>query len=209
MRWLSLVLLITGCEPMPTSGNPFAPASPAEKSVLEPASVNGGEASGGFDFEGDDRTTGEGAAEAELTAIQLQARMLGIPASEFDHFEAAPDAPAAPAAPQAEATAPTAPPSLWEPGVPVPAGGWGVRLIGTLPEVQPPRAVLALQDGTEVVVTAGDLLADQRIVIMAVGRHAIQIAEITPQGFYAEVRTQTLPLLFGGGSAAVVPLPVP
>jgi len=203
MRWFFTLLALAACEPMPTSGNPFQPVRPASKA---PAVTPVGEDPGGFDFEGEDRQPDDNAGDDGLGALALQAQLLGIPASEL---EAPAPAPVAPEPSLAAPVASVAPPALWDPSAPVPDGGWGVRLIGTLPEVQPPRAVLALADGREVVVTAGDLLPDQRIVVMAVGRHAVQIAEITPQGFYAEVRTQTLPLLFGGGTAAAATPAVP
>jgi hypothetical protein len=59
-------------------------------------------------------------------------------------------------------------------------------------DAQPPRAILGLPDGRELVVTPGTLLPDARLVVMAVGRDMVQIAEVTPVGDHADVVSRTL-----------------
>ncbi len=76
------------------------------------------------------------------------------------------------------------------------APSWGVRLVSTLPDTQPPRAVLALGSGEEVVVEPGSILPSERVVVMAVGRDAVQVAYIRPDGDHARIDTVTLQALY-------------
>jgi hypothetical protein len=75
-------------------------------------------------------------------------------------------------------------------------GSWGVSLLATLLDVQPPRAVIALPDGSERVVQPGALLPEHRLVVLAIGRDAVQIAHIEPMGWNSRVQTSTLRSLF-------------
>ena len=70
--------------------------------------------------------------------------------------------------------------------------GWPLRLVSTVHQAQPPRAILGLPDGRELVVTPGDILAEERLVILAIGEGIIQVAEISPNGDHAEIASRTL-----------------
>lgn len=96
-----------------------------------------------------------------------------------------PVAEAAPAETPAATPAPvTAPTSAASP--------WPVRLVKTVPEAQPPRAILALPDGKELVVTPGAVLAEQSLVVMGIGRGTMELAKIRPAGDHAEISPITL-----------------
>ena len=69
---------------------------------------------------------------------------------------------------------------------------WGVRLVSTINDTTPPRAVLALTTGEEIVVRAGQMLPDEKMVILAIGQDVIQVANITPDGDRALVESVTL-----------------
>jgi hypothetical protein len=69
---------------------------------------------------------------------------------------------------------------------------WGLRLVSTINDTTPPRAVLALTTGEEIVVRAGQMLPDAQMVILAVGQDVIQVANITPDGDRALVESVTL-----------------
>jgi hypothetical protein len=71
-----------------------------------------------------------------------------------------------------------------------------VRVLATLLDIQPPRAILGLPDGAEQVVQPGAMLPEQGLVVLAIGRDAVQLAKVTPQGFYAAVRTETVQALY-------------
>lgn len=73
-----------------------------------------------------------------------------------------------------------------------PVGGWGLRLISTLPGTQPPRAVIALPDGKEIVVEPGTFLTEQRMVIVSIERDSVQVTKFTPDGNRAKSATETL-----------------
>ena len=71
-------------------------------------------------------------------------------------------------------------------------GGWPLRLVSTTPQANPPRAILGLPDGREVVVSPGSMVPDAGVVVMAVGTGNLQLARVTANGDHAAVQTQTL-----------------
>lgn len=93
-------------------------------------------------------------------------------------------APAAAAPPAAEPTPTNAQPTPIAAPSPSP---WPVRLVKTLPEAQPPRAILGLPDGSEIVVTPGVLLAEQGLVVMGIGKASVDLAQVRAAGDHAEV----------------------
>jgi len=170
---------VAGCVEVPSSGNLLEPveeppppeAVPVVAPVAEPAAPQGD-----FDFEAEDRPedeAGEGAAAGDgaIDPNELQARATAIVPGPSE-------------------------PQLWDPNMPLPDTSFGVRLMAVLLDVQPPRAVLGMPDGREIVVQPGALLPDQGVVVLAIGRDAVQIAHVTPQGFYARVETETLRALY-------------
>jgi len=77
--------------------------------------------------------------------------------------------------------------------------GWGVRLVASIPEAQPPRAVLGLPSGEEVVVSPGSMIPEAAIVVIAVGPGTVVLAEITPEGDHAKVEQRTLHAQYKAG----------
>jgi len=75
---------------------------------------------------------------------------------------------------------------------PVAAAAWPLRLVATVPGAQPPRAILGLPGGTEVVVTPGTMLPDAGVVVMAIGSDSVDLAEVRPAGDHAVVQGRTL-----------------
>ncbi|MBX2796957.1 MAG: hypothetical protein KTR31_04785 [Myxococcales bacterium] len=96
------------------------------------------------------------------------------------------------------ALAPSTMVPVWDPTKPLSDASFGIRVVATLLELQPPRAVLGLSDGTEHVVTPGAMLESEGLLVLAIGRDAVQIAKITPQGFHASVQTETVRTLYAG-----------
>lgn len=70
--------------------------------------------------------------------------------------------------------------------------GWPVRLVGTMSDAQPPRAVLGFATGEEVVVTPGMLLPSHQIVVMSIGASQVQLAKIVPMGDRASIQSISL-----------------
>jgi hypothetical protein len=76
------------------------------------------------------------------------------------------------------------------------AGGWPLRLVSTVADAQPPRAILGLPDGREVVVSPGSMVPEVGVVVMSVGRSQVEVARVTPSGDHALVSSQTLSAQF-------------
>jgi len=66
---------------------------------------------------------------------------------------------------------------------------WGIRLVATLAQTQPPRAVLGFGNGEERVVEPGTMLPAHGLVVMAVGEDVVQLAEVRAAGDRATVHT--------------------
>lgn len=69
---------------------------------------------------------------------------------------------------------------------------WGLRVVATVPAAQPPRAVLGLPSGEEVVVSPGSMLPEVGVLVVAIGQGAVQIARVTPAGDHATIESQSL-----------------
>lgn len=191
---VGLWLATAACAPMESSGDPLKPvpvqaigasdapsdAAPADPELNDPAFA---------DFDGD-----------ALVMSSEDLRGDGPPPAP----EPAPVAPVpveavAAAAPVAEPAPPpvaAAPPVAAPPPMVVSAGssaaGWPVRLVRTLPDTQPPRAILGFADGREIVVTPGAMVADQKLVVMSIGRRSLELARVAANGDHAVITQTTL-----------------
>lgn len=185
---LSLLTLLA-CEPVPSSGRILEPVRVTSHApAAAPAAPTGSQ--GDFDFESEDRqANGE---EGEQDPIALQARLLGLSPDQITRPPPTPEPAPAPAAPAVPAVA--AP--IWDPSRPLPDVQFGVRVLGVLLDLQPPRAIIGLPDGREQVVTPGAMLPAEGLVVLAIGRDAVQVARVTPSGFYARVDTETIRALY-------------
>lgn len=205
-RWPSLALaalLLGGCEPIPSSGQPWKPVvvteeaparvpAPASTDPQEPARPLGADAvdadptpAAPDPFEDPADPPEPAAGVAEPDALALQAMLLGKPTP--------------PPPPVAEPERPATPEvqvAVWDPERPLPEATFGVRVLSTLSHLQPPRAVLGLPDGGETVVQAGTILPDQHVIVMAIGRDVVQLARVVPEGYYARIETQNVTALF-------------
>jgi hypothetical protein len=194
-----LLLAAAACTPVPPSGHPFTPVAgaPAPAPAASPAPQ--GPQGDGTAFS-DDRDDGDAAGG------DGEERGAGDPDDKLAamaRFAATPPAPA-PAAP-AVAPLPATPAPVWDPSRPIPDASFGVRVLGVLLDLNPPRAVLGLPDGREQVVTPGAMLPTEGIVVLAIGRDAVQLAHVTPQGFYARVQTETVQALSPGRAVVAFP----
>ena len=203
MRLTFLSLLLAACEPMAATGDPLAPVPPPASSTstaAPPAAAAPQAAEDAFDFEDDSEELE--ADPIDDDPIALLAAQQGIepppPAPVTDTgLIAEPGGPAAPEAMTMDRTpASTRAPSLrYEPARAVPAD-WGIRLVSVLTDVQPPRAIFSLPDGSETVVSAGGMLPAQQLVVLAIGDGVVEVARVRPNGFTATIETRMLQSLY-------------
>ena len=183
------VLGIAGCDW--TSGDPGAVFSPEAVQKPEPRASTGGSSEEpaargeGFDFEAD--AGGDEDGSSDLSQTELAARALNVEPTEATPVK--PSGDFVPAKPPSTPPPPTTflvPPSLDSVRL-----GWGGRLIDTL-QSDPPMAYLGMPNGPPVLVKAGDLVPEVGIVVLAVGRDAVQVAEVVPEGDHARVEPRIL-----------------
>jgi len=72
------------------------------------------------------------------------------------------------------------------------AGVEPIQLITTVPSASPPRAILALPDGKEIVVKPGQMLPSVNLVVLSIDEHSVEISRVELQGTRATVHNQTL-----------------
>ena len=70
-----------------------------------------------------------------------------------------------------------------------PISQFPVRLLSTIPQAQPPRAILGLPSGQEVVVAPGSLLAPEGLVVMSISAGRVQLAKIHAAGDHAQIES--------------------
>ena len=70
--------------------------------------------------------------------------------------------------------------------------GWRPTLIASVMEGPTPRAILALPSGEERIVKAGDLLADEGVVVMTIGASFVELAVINSEEGRAKIENLTL-----------------
>ncbi len=187
-RWFLIPMVLFACETVPSSGDLLAPvaqeSAPSEKQqeVLVVATD-------------EDRVPGEPDPDEEEGSAEpsdaLDAHLLeitGAPPSPEEEPEVTDEEPSdgkdrnEPEAPQPDV-------------IGVGSAAWGPRVLTTLSSLEPPRAVLALPDGSERVVRPGTLLPEIGGVVIAIGRDVVELSEVREQGVYASVHTRTIPAL--------------
>lgn len=190
------LVVAPGCESMESPGRPFAPAAadqgaPATSQAATPA----GDATES-PWQGDP-------SWAEPEAFQISSEeMLGTATPEVE-----PGATTAPTEDATEEAASTPAPVEVAPSAPTVASptssqvavatvstlsGWPLRLVKTVPEAMPPRAILGLPDGRELVVSPGTLVADQGIVVVSISRDHVELARVEARGDHASITPVTL-----------------
>lgn len=182
MRVWILGLLLTGCEPMTPSGNPLAPAAVAKPipelhPVAPKASIIEPPEEAVFTISSEDLHDAANGVEPQSKAK--------------DAKDATPPAAVAPTSP----AVPTSPSNLSAP--PAINNGaqalqWPVRLVTTIPQASPPRAILGLPDGQEIVVNPGAMVPELGLVVIAIAPGSAELARIVPMGDHATIQSMTL-----------------
>ncbi len=178
---------ISGCEPMQPSGSPLSPV-PVVAAI--PGSTPGAAGMPVEDARFDDAepivlgseslkpSTG---GDAGGTNVRVSSTVAPTPVTSVDG-EAETD--------EVVATAPEAtPPTTLEAVAAMVAqdSTWPVRLVRTHLDEQPPSAVLALPDGRRVVVSPGEMVPERGLVVMAIGKDRVHLAQVTSKGDHATV----------------------
>ncbi len=209
MRPLVLsILLLAACDPIAPTGDLQSLIQPRAEPVVAvaPTPLQGDATPvaepGGFDFDAD--APGDDPIDPDATLSIAEALGLDVDADTAGLVVEAPPM-------TVEDFAISAPVPVLDPSTSVgstaaipafqPVGmGFGVRLVSTTSQSQPPRAILGLTDGREVVVEPGTMLPDEKLVVLAIGQDAVQIAEITPMGDRAKVESRVLQAMYSQGN---------
>ena len=71
-------------------------------------------------------------------------------------------------------------------------GTWPLRVVKTEAELNPPRAILGLPNGKEIVIRPGMQLVEEGLVVMSIGKRGVVLAKITAEGDHAQIESITL-----------------
>lgn len=210
MRLVVWTLVLAGCERMTPTGDPLSPVRPAPAARPSPTSapVPASDDGESFPFEEDEGTDGP-VSDLPDDPAALLAMSQGKPIPPPAPARPIPAPVPVPVAPVDGAFVPSTPavPQVWDPSAALPTD-WGVHVVSTLLDTQPPMAVMGLPDGQTVVVKPGSFLADRQLVVMAIGRDVVQVAKVVPEGYRARIETRTLGALYAP-SASVRLTPEP
>lgn len=167
------------CEPMEPSG---APLSPVPVHAAMPVAGLGG---GAVDPSAQGFEDLAVLSSDDLKADPTESTGGGGPTTKVGSTMAPAGTPATDAAEPATATAG---PSGAVSAAPASATmAWPVRLVRTHLDEQPPSAVLAMPDGRRIVVSPGDMVPERGLVVMAIGKDRVHLAEINTRGDHATV----------------------
>ena len=72
---------------------------------------------------------------------------------------------------------------------------WPLRIVKTEAGLNPPRAILGLPSGEEVVIRPGMQLPEENLVVMSIGAKAVILARIHTEGDHARIEHLTIPSL--------------
>jgi hypothetical protein len=190
MRSILFSFFLVACEQVAPSGNPLEPVPVAAQeeaaSAPEADLANAGEQA-------------EELADEEVFTISSEelAEAVAAPAPTDDAEASADNASvegqepkaAVPLAPPAAEHTQNSPRPGWPGQV---ANKWPVRLVTTIPNASPPRAILGLPDGREVVVNPGSMVPDLGIVVVAISPNSAELAKVAPAGDHATIESMTL-----------------
>lgn len=73
-----------------------------------------------------------------------------------------------------------------------PAASGSVQLVGVLPDTAPPRAILRLSSGQEIVVKAGQMVPDANVVVLSIQAGRVEVIRIEPDEHGAVAENQIL-----------------
>ena len=189
---MSLLWIMLACEPMPDPGAPFAAVGIAERSA--PAETAGTPVA--------PSASEEAAAEPSDPAFEEETFEIGS-----DELGAAPAGPSGEEPPpeagkeagsvqeeqsaepeeEAESVSRAAPSSQESPVQGL--GGWPVQVAAVMPDMDPPRAIIRLPDGTESVVKAGTMLPRAGLIVVSIGSRAVSLVKVLPEGDHARIES--------------------
>jgi hypothetical protein len=208
------LLGLSGCETVPSSGTPFQPVaveSPPAAGSLASAAIGETESEEPrlrLSFDGTTTKVESGPADlVEQQKVKDAAGGDGVADASKPSEPGALDgllaaAQGAPAEPHASGPTPTGsslpPPTTTAPPVTDPGqvGRWPVRLVKTIPDAQPPRAVLGLPNGKEIVVTPGTMIPEEGLVVVAIGPSRVHLSQVESQGDHASITSFTLDAMY-------------
>ena len=178
--------MLVACEQVTPTGNPLEPVVIAETSAASTLPAE---------------EEAESAEDTEEVPFSISSEELAAIADGQDPAVETDSAPEAEAEAEAEppSVAPTPAPEATPQPAPVASGwpqtvgtAWPVRLVTTIPNASPPRAILGLPNGTEVVVNPGSMVPDLGLVVVAISPGSAELAKIAPAGDHATIESITL-----------------
>lgn len=164
-----LTVVFVACESMPSSGGVFSPVAVEPSTAAAPAVAD---------------TRFEPEAEVfTITSDELAKNATGSANGTGNGTAAAEGGDESADSDGASPSRVLAPSAMGVPSL----SQFPVRLVSTIPNAQPPRAILGLPSGQEVVVAPGSMLATEGLVVMSISAGRVQLAKINAAGDHAQI----------------------
>ena len=197
-----MLIFLVGCEVMPDPGNfssvfkpvdvaaeaapePAAPAEPAAAPEPAPAPAPEPAPEPAEEHAAQDHDGGTAAEPASEPAAPAQPEAAQAPVAA----EAVADTTGSDSSPSPDASKDADPTGTAAISV---ANNWPLRLVKTMPETNPPRAILGLPTGEEIVVNPGTMIPAHRLVVTAIGPRTTDLVLIEPQGDHTAISSISL-----------------
>ncbi len=194
-----LYALVIACEQVAPHGDPLQPVPVVSKPSLDAAASEEPENTEAseeevFQISSEELLEAAGQSPTEGAPVEDAGAQQEVPADAITENKASSEnagsagsAPESVAAPSPTSTTPAA--TGWGDVI---GKKWPVRLVTTIPNATPPRAILGLPDGREVVVNPGSMVPDMGLVVVAIAPNSAELARIAPAGDHATIETMTL-----------------
>jgi type IV pilus biogenesis protein PilP len=161
---------VAGTEP-PSSGNEQSGEEPSDPAFQEETFELGSEELGSEEL-----PSGEGEEGVRVDGQQEEALSSDVPTATTSEAESGEESSLLAVVPVRE-----------ESSVAAMHTGWPLQVAAVMPDMDPPRAILRLPDGRELVVKAGTMLPEAGIVVVSIGKRAVSLAKVLPEGDHARI----------------------
>ena len=194
----SIAMLLSGllaCTQMEDAGQPLKPVQPVVQPIAPPTEKSPPPAEGLEKSPTKEEPKTEKQEEDLFTpkdAVIVVSQKEATPTKEADPAIEEPENPSLSSQEDTSTSTPTQPTTPLAPQTPATGSfeavtQWPLRLVKTEMQLNPPRAILGLPSGEEIVIRSGSFIEEYNLVVMGIGTRTVSLAKVHPQGDHARI----------------------